>query len=56
MDGAWALYEAWVKLQLGEIDTALVYAYCKSSPGDLADGAHPPARPVLRRARSGPTR
>ena len=26
MDGAWALYEAWVKLQLGEIDTALVYA------------------------------
>src|SRR5256885_1314110 len=22
MDGAWALYEAWVKLQIGEIDTA----------------------------------
>ncbi len=35
MDGAWALYEAWVKLQLGEIDTALVYSYAKSSPGDL---------------------
>ena len=35
MDGAWALYEAWVKLQLGEIDTALVYCYGKSSPGDL---------------------
>ncbi|HRW37504.1 MAG: thiolase domain-containing protein [Acidimicrobiales bacterium] len=35
MDGAWALYEAWVKLQLGEIDTALVYCYAKSSPGDL---------------------
>jgi len=35
MDGAWALYEAWVKLQIGEIDTALVYAYAKSSPGDL---------------------
>ncbi len=35
MDGAWALYEAWVKLQLGEIDTALVYCYSKSSPGDL---------------------
>src|SRR3954454_11046669 len=33
MDGAWALYEAWVKLQLGEIDTALVYSYGKSSPG-----------------------
>jgi acetyl-CoA acetyltransferase len=35
MDGAWALYEAWVKLQLGEIDTALVYCYGKSSPGAL---------------------
>ena len=35
MDGAWALYEAWVKLQLGEIDSALVYSYGKSSPGDL---------------------
>ncbi len=35
MDGAWALYEAWVKLQIGEIDTALVYCYSKSSPGDL---------------------
>ena len=33
MDGAWALYEAWVKLQLGEIDTALIYSYGKSSPG-----------------------
>ncbi len=35
MDGAWALYEAWVKLQLGEIDSALIYCYSKSSPGDL---------------------
>ncbi|HEY4375595.1 MAG TPA: thiolase domain-containing protein [Acidimicrobiales bacterium] len=35
MDGAWALYEAWVKIQIGEIDTALVYCYAKSSPGDL---------------------
>jgi acetyl-CoA acetyltransferase len=34
MDGAWALYEAWVKLQLGEVDTALVYAFGKSSLGD----------------------
>ena len=25
MDGAWALYEAWVLLQEGEIDAALVY-------------------------------
>lgn len=35
MDGAWALYEAWVKLQIGEIDTALVYCYGKSSPGPI---------------------
>ena len=35
MDGAWALYEAWVKIQTGDADTALVYAYGKSSPGDL---------------------
>ncbi|NWF25438.1 thiolase domain-containing protein [Streptomyces sp. PKU-EA00015] len=34
-DGAWALYEAWVKLLTGEADTALVYAYGKSSPGDV---------------------
>ena len=47
MDGAWALYEAWVKLQLGEIDTALVYCYGKSSPGRPPRGADPPARPVL---------
>jgi acetyl-CoA acetyltransferase len=37
MDGAWALYEAWVKLQMGEIDTALIYSYGKSSPGPLRD-------------------
>ena len=35
MDGAWALYEAWVKLQLGDLDTALVYCYGKSAPGPL---------------------
>jgi acetyl-CoA acetyltransferase len=37
MDGAWALYEAWVKLQTGEVDSALVYAFGKSSSGDLPD-------------------
>ncbi len=37
MDGAWAMYEAWVKLQLGEVDVALVYAYGKSSPGDVTE-------------------
>ncbi len=35
MDGAWALYEAWVRLLCGDVDTALVYAYGKSSLGDL---------------------
>jgi acetyl-CoA acetyltransferase len=37
MDGAWALYEAWVLLQEGEIDAALVYGFGKSSPGKLRD-------------------
>ncbi|MET7655538.1 MULTISPECIES: thiolase domain-containing protein [unclassified Streptomyces] len=37
MDGAWALYEAWTKLLAGDADTALVYAYGKSSPGSLRD-------------------
>lgn len=37
MDGAFAFYEAWVKLQIGEIDTALVYSYGKSSPGSIRD-------------------
>jgi len=35
MDGAWALYEAWVKLQLGDVDTALVYCYGKTAPGPI---------------------
>lgn len=35
MDGAWALYEAWVKMQAGKVDIALIYAYGKSSPGDI---------------------
>jgi acetyl-CoA acetyltransferase len=37
MDGAWALYEAWVRLQHGDVDTALVYAFGRSSLGDLQD-------------------
>lgn len=36
MDGAFALYEAWARLQHGDIDTALVYAFGRSSPGDVA--------------------
>jgi len=35
MDGAFALYEAWVKLQLGDVDCALIYGYGKSSPGPI---------------------
>ncbi len=35
MDGAWALYEAWVRLQEGDVDAALVYSFGKSSMGDL---------------------
>ncbi|MGW0996016.1 thiolase domain-containing protein [Streptomyces sp. NPDC002523] len=37
MDGAWALYEAWIKLLTGEADTALVYSYGKCSPGSVRD-------------------
>ena len=37
MDGAWALYEAYVRLQHGDIDSALVCSFGKSSPGDLPD-------------------
>jgi acetyl-CoA acetyltransferase len=36
MDAAWALYEAWVKIQTGEVDTAIVYGFGKSSNGDVA--------------------
>jgi len=35
MDAAWALYEAWVKIRTGEVDTALVYGFGKSSAGQL---------------------
>ncbi len=35
MDSAWALYEAWVAIQTGEVDSALVYGFGKSSTGDL---------------------
>jgi acetyl-CoA acetyltransferase len=35
MDGAWALYEAWVKLLTGEADVALAYGFGKSSAGQI---------------------
>jgi len=34
MDGAWAMYEAWVRLMHGDIDVALVFASGKSSPSN----------------------
>jgi acetyl-CoA acetyltransferase len=37
MDAAWALYEAWVRLQHGDIDSALIYGFGKSSLGDLPE-------------------
>lgn len=35
MDGAWALYEAWVRLLHGDFHTSLVYSFGESSVGDL---------------------
>lgn len=37
MDGAWALYEAWMMLQIGHADTALVYGFGKPSLGDMRE-------------------
>jgi len=37
MDAAWALYEAWVKIQTGHVDSALVYGFGKSSAADVAE-------------------
>jgi acetyl-CoA acetyltransferase len=35
MDAAWALFEAYMRLQHDDLDSALVYGYGKSSPGDI---------------------
>ncbi|MEV6877279.1 thiolase domain-containing protein [Amycolatopsis sp. NPDC051128] len=35
MDAAWALYEAWLKIRMGEVETALIYGFGKSSAGQL---------------------
>jgi acetyl-CoA acetyltransferase len=37
MDGAWALHEAWVKIQCGEVDSALIFSFGRSSMGDPAE-------------------
>ena len=36
MDGAWALYEAWLRLQEGDIEIAVVTGSGRSSTGDPA--------------------
>lgn len=37
MDAAWALYECWLKIQSGHINTALIYGFAKASNGSLPD-------------------
>jgi acetyl-CoA acetyltransferase len=37
MDGAWALYEAWVNLQLGHADNALIWGLGKTSLGKIEE-------------------
>jgi acetyl-CoA acetyltransferase len=39
MDGAWAMYEAFVRLQHGDVDVALAYSFGKSTVGSV-DAAH----------------
>jgi acetyl-CoA acetyltransferase len=36
-DGAWAMYEAWMRLQEGDIDVALAFGSGKSSPSDPSE-------------------
>jgi acetyl-CoA acetyltransferase len=36
-DGAWAMYEAWMRLQEGDIDLALAFGSGKSSPSNPAE-------------------
>ena len=35
MDAAWALYESILKIRMGQADSALIYGFGKSSPGEL---------------------
>jgi acetyl-CoA acetyltransferase len=37
MDGAWALYEAWIKIQTGEIDSALCFCFGRASMGTIEE-------------------
>ncbi len=38
MDGAWALYEAWIKVLTGEAEIALAYGFGKSSAAQALEG------------------
>ena len=35
MDAAWALYESILKIRMGQAESALIYGFGKSSPGEL---------------------
>ena len=37
MDGAWAMYEAWVKIQTGEVDSALAFCFGRASMGTIEE-------------------
>ncbi len=56
MDGAWALYEAWVRLQHGDIDIALVFASGRAGVERVACGRRSPCRTTrTTSSRSAPT-
>ena len=56
MDGAWALYEAWVKIQTGEVDIGAGLRLRQVVAGRPARGADAAARSRTTWRRSGPTR
>jgi acetyl-CoA acetyltransferase len=47
MDGAWALFEAWLRLQMGDIDVAMVVGSGKSSPCKAREVFHLQADPYV---------
>lgn len=47
MDGAWGLFEAWLRLQMGDIDVAMVVGSGKSSPCNAREVFHLQADPYV---------
>lgn len=47
MDGAWALFEAWLRLQMGDLDIAMVVGSGKSSPCNAREVFHLQADPYV---------